>query len=59
MPMCSGYKMLVAAASFVQMLFRMAKANCTPDHGEIFVSVTLWTPLSKSGMDETGGQNHY
>lgn len=55
MPMCSGYKMLVVAASFVQKLFRMAKANCTQDHAEIFMCVTLCTPLSKSGMDETEG----
>lgn len=58
MPMFSGYKMLVAAASSVQMFFRMAKANCTQDHGEIFMSVTLWTPLSTSGVDERG-QNYY
>lgn len=54
--MFSEYKMLVAAASFLQMLFRMAKANCTQHHGEIFMSVTLWTPLSVSGVEKTEGE---
>lgn len=55
MPMFSGYKMSVAAASSVQTLFRTAQANCTRDHGEIFMSETLWTPLSTSGVDEAEG----
>lgn len=46
---------LAAAASFVQTLFRTATANCTQDHGEIFMSETLWTPLSTTGMDEAEG----
>lgn len=51
--------MLVRAASFVKILSRMAKANCTQDLGKIFMPVTLWTLLSTFGVNETEGPKHH
>lgn len=46
----SGY---CAAARFVQTIFRMTQTNYTQDHGQIFMYVTTWTPVSMSGVYET------
>lgn len=55
MPMFSGYKMLVAAARFVQMLFRMAKANYTQSWSYFYVcnfvdaTFYIWSAWDRGG----------
>lgn len=53
MPMFSGYKMFLCKC-FLEWQKQIAHKIM-----ERFLSVTLWTPLSVSGVEKKEGQNHF